>query len=153
MSLSFLTDDMMMQLFGDYLEEANGEKLPAHLNLCACLLRLGQSQRGGGPGEPRALGVDPTCAKSCTAEAARRQAMGQDEDARNDLVRAMECSPGGRTRRVLRALRELESEEVDQSASRKGVFGVYSGREEEDIEEGRGDREDGRRERSGGEGG
>ena len=92
----------MMQLFGDYLEEANGEKLPAHLNLCACLLRLGRHAEAVDQAN-RALGVDPTCAKALYRRGRARQAMGQDEDARNDLVRAMECSPGGEDAAVLRA--------------------------------------------------
>ena len=135
MSLSFLTDDMMMQLFGDYLEEANGEKLPAHLNLCACLLRLGRHAEAVDQAN-RALGVDPTCAKALYRRGRARQAMGQDEDARNDLVRAMECSPGGEDAAVLRALRELESEEVAKARARKGVFGgLFGDAKREDIEE------------------
>ena len=126
MSLSFLTDDMMMQLFGDYLEEANGEKLPAHLNLCACLLRLGRHAEAVDQAN-RALGVDPTCAKALYRRGRARQAMGQDEDARNDLVRAMECSPGGRTRRCFARFENSSRRRWPKRARGRASSAVYSG--------------------------
>ena len=51
MALSFLTDDMMMQLHGEYLRAADGEKLSAHLNLCACALKLGKKRASYRPSD------------------------------------------------------------------------------------------------------
>ena len=133
MALSFLTDDMLMQLFGDYLKEAEAEKLPAHLNLAACFLRekrwyetIDQASR--------ALGVDATCAKAYYRRGRARQALGQDDDARADLLEATRRSPGGEDAAALRALRELETEAVKAARARKKTFGGLFAHEDDALE-------------------
>ena len=122
MALSFLTDDMLMQLFGDYLKEAEAEKLPAHLNLAACFLRE-KRYREAIDQASRALGVDATSAKAYYRRGRARQALGQDDDARADLLEATRRSPGGEDAAALRALRELETEAVKAARARKKTFG------------------------------
>lgn len=76
MSLSFLTDDMMMQLYGKYLEEANSEKLPAHLNLSACYLKLKRNNEAIDQA-CRALGVEPKNPKAFYRRGRAKQALGR----------------------------------------------------------------------------
>ena len=40
-SLSYLDDDMLMQLEGDYLDKAHSLKIPVHLHMAACQLQTG----------------------------------------------------------------------------------------------------------------
>ena len=109
MSLSFLTDDMMMQLFGAYLDEAEGEKLPAHLNLCACYLKM-ERHHDAMDQANRALGVDPTNAKAFYRRGKARRALGQDEDARADLLKALGFSEGASDPAIERELAALDGE-------------------------------------------
>jgi tetratricopeptide (TPR) repeat protein len=76
MTLSFLTDDMMMQLFGKYADEANSEKLPAHLNLSACYLKL-QRHNEAIDQACRALGVEPKNPKAFYRRGRAKQALGE----------------------------------------------------------------------------
>lgn len=121
MTLSFLTDDMMMQLFGKYVEEANSEKLPAHLNLSACYLKLERyndaiDQAG------RALGVEPKNPKAFYRRGRAKQALGQDDGAKEDLLKALKHSPDGNDPAIRKALRELDVEEGRKARARKGMF-------------------------------
>ena len=122
MALSFLTDDMLMQLFGDYLAEAEAEKLPAHLNLAACFLAE-RRYREAVDQASRALSVDATSAKAYYRRGRARQALGQDDAARADLLEALRRSPGGEDAAALRALRELETEAMRAARARKKTFG------------------------------
>ena len=133
MALSFLTDDMLMQLFGDYLKEAEAEKLPAHLNLAACFLRE-KRYREAIDQASRALGVDSTSAKAYYRRGRARQALGQDDDARADLLEATRRSPGGEDAAALRALRELETEAVKAARARKKTFGGLFAHEDDAFE-------------------
>jgi FK506-binding protein 4/5 len=130
MALSFLTDDMLMQLFGDYLAEANKEKLPAHLNLAACFLAERRFKEAIDQAS-RALSVDRTSAKAYYRRGRARQALGQDDDARKDLLEALRHSPGGEDAAALRALRELETEAIKAARARKKTFGGLFGHERE----------------------
>ena len=142
MALSFLTDDMLMQLFGDYLKEAEAEKLPAHLNLAACFLRE-KRHREAIDQASRALGVDATCAKAYYRRGRARQALGQDDDARTDLLEATRRSPGGEDAAALRALRELETEAVKAARARKKTFGGLFAHEDDALESSESSSEDG----------
>ena len=122
MALSFLTDDMLMQLFGDYLAEAEAEKLPAHLNLAACFLAERRYSEAVDQAS-RALSVDATSAKAYYRRGRARQALGQDDAARADLLEALRRSPGGEDAAALRALRELETEAMRAARARKKTFG------------------------------
>jgi hypothetical protein len=122
MSLSFLTDDMMMQLFGEYLEEAEGEKLPAHLNLCACYLKM-ERYHDAVDQAGRALGVDPENPKAFYRRGKARRALGQDDGARADLTKALAFSEGATDPAIERAIAELDGEERRKHAARRGVFG------------------------------
>lgn len=130
MALSFLTDDMLMQLFGDHLAEANAEKLPAHLNLAACFLAERRFKEAIDQAS-RALSVDRTSAKAYYRRGRARQALGQDDDARKDLLEALRHSPGGEDAAALRALRELETEAIKAARARKKTFGGLFGHERE----------------------
>lgn len=133
MALSFLTDDMMMQLHGEYLRAADGEKLSAHLNLCACALKLGKNAQAIDQAT-RALVVDPKNPKALYRRAKAKHALGQDDEARADLLRAMEMSPGGEDPAVLLALKELETEESKTARARSAVFaGLFAGDDPEDA--------------------
>ena len=118
MALSFLTDDMLMQLHGRYLDEgtrracfpnpadatvfpystrltlcftyltANSEKLPAHLNLSACFLHQ-QRYHECIDQASRALAMDSKNAKAFYRRGRARQVLGQDDDARSDLLNAL----------------------------------------------------------------
>ena len=121
MSLSFLTDDMMMQLFGAYLDEAEGEKLPAHLNLCACYLKM-ERHHDAVDQANRALGVDPTNAKAFYRRGKARRALGQDEAARADLLKALGFSEGASDPAIERELAALDGEERRSSHARRGVW-------------------------------
>ena len=121
MSLSFLTDDMMMQLFGSYLDEAEGEKLPAHLNLCACYLKM-ERHHDAVDQAGRALGVDPTNAKAFYRRGKARRALGQDEAARADLLKALGFSEGASDPAIERELASLDGEERRSNHARRGVW-------------------------------
>ena len=131
MALSFLTDDMLMQLFGDYLAEAEAEKLPAHLNLAACFLAE-QRYREAADQASRALSVDSTNAKAYYRRGRARQALGQDDGARADLLEALRRSPGGEDAAALAALRQLETEAVKTARAQKKTFGGLFAHEDEE---------------------
>ncbi len=42
-ALSYLDEDVMMQLEGHYLDQAHAVKVPIHLNMAACQLRIGDN--------------------------------------------------------------------------------------------------------------
>ena len=134
MALSFLTDDMLMQLFGEHLAEANAEKLPAHLNLAACFLAERRFKEAIDQAS-RALSVDRTSAKAYYRRGRARQALGQDDDARKDLLEALRHSPGGEDAAALRALRELETEDIKAARARKKTFGGLFGHEREEDDD------------------
>lgn len=136
MALSFLTDDMLMQLFGTYLDDANAEKLPAHLNLAACHLQQKKYNECIDQAS-RALGLDFNNAKAYYRRGRARQFLGQDDAARSDLLKSLKHSPGGEDAATLRALRDLETEEVKKARARKKTFGGLFGHErvDEDGEE------------------
>ena len=121
MSLSFLTDDMMMQLFGAYLDEAEGEKLPAHLNLCACYLKM-ERHHDAIDQAGRALGVDPTNAKAFYRRGKARRALGQDEAARADLLKALGFSDGASDPAIEREIAALDGEEKRSNHALRGVW-------------------------------
>jgi tetratricopeptide (TPR) repeat protein len=90
MALSFLTDghdDAAPP--GPHADAAAAEKLPAHLNLCACFLRLGRHDDAIDQAN-RALIVDPKCAKAYFRRGEARRALGRDDDARADYAKANE---------------------------------------------------------------
>ena len=124
MALSFLTDDIMMQLFGKYLDEANSEKLPAHLNLCACLLKL-ERWNDAIDQATRALQVEPNNPKAWYRRGRARMALGQDNAARKDLEKALNLSPEDPV--VAKALAQLDREEQSKAKARRGVFGGLFG--------------------------
>jgi len=130
MALSFLTDDMMMQLPpGPHADAAAAEKLPAHLNLCACFLRLGRHDDAIDQAN-RALIVDPKCAKAYFRRGEARRALGRDDDARADYAKANELrqsAGGGEDPAIRRALRELDCEDAKRARARKEVFGGLFG--------------------------
>jgi FK506-binding protein 4/5 len=123
-----------MQLFGDYLAEANKEKLPAHLNLAACFLAERRFKEAIDQAS-RALSVDRTSAKAYYRRGRARQALGQDDDARKDLLEALRHSPGGEDAAALRALRELETEAIKAARARKKTFGGLFGHEREEDDD------------------
>jgi tetratricopeptide (TPR) repeat protein len=130
MALSFLTDDMMMQLPpGPHADAAAAEKLPAHLNLCACFLRLGRHDDAIDQAN-RALIVDPKCAKAYFRRGEARRALGRDDDARADYAKANELrqsAGGGEDPAIRRALRRLDCEDAKRARARKEVFGGLFG--------------------------
>jgi tetratricopeptide (TPR) repeat protein len=83
----------------------------------------------------RALSVDRTSAKAYYRRGRARQALGQDDDARKDLLEALRHSPGGEDAAALRALRELETEDIKAARARKKTFGGLFGHEREEDDD------------------
>ena len=131
MALSFLTDDMMMQLHGEYLRAADGEKLRTSqlVRVCSETRQKRASYRPSDAG----ASCRPKNPKALYRRAKAKHALGQDDEARADLLRAMEMSPGGEDPAVLLALKELETEESKTARARSAVFaGLFAGDDPEE---------------------
>ena len=134
MALSFLTDDMLDAALRRLPERSGGGEASRAPQLGGVLFTRKTLPRGHRPGVPRALSVDSTSAKAYYRRGRARQALGQDDDARADLLEATRRSPGGEDAAALRALRELETEAVKAARARKKTFGGLFAHEDDAFE-------------------
>ena len=78
-SLSYLDDDMLMQLEGDYLDKAHSLKIPVHLNMAACQLQTGDYNTAI-YNCSEVLSIDPGNVKALFRRARGRKLLGQVSD-------------------------------------------------------------------------
>lgn len=111
MALSFLDEDLLMQLEGPHLEKANIVKLPLHLNLAACDLQL-EDWTSALENCDEVLREQPNNAKAIFRRGRARFALGNTDAAEEDLRRAAALNPNDTAiRRQLMALKKERSEE------------------------------------------
>jgi tetratricopeptide (TPR) repeat protein len=75
-SLSYLDDDLLMQLEGDYLDKAHSLKIPVHLNMAACQLQTGD-QNTAIYNCTEVLNIEPGNVKALFRRAKARRILGQ----------------------------------------------------------------------------
>lgn len=137
---SFITEDLLMQLEGFHLDQANAIRLPIFLNSAACHLKL-QDYPAAIAATTEALYVDSTNAKALYRRAIARHALGQTEGAMEDLKKALRHAPGdGAIKREMAGVRKTMEEE--RRAEAKLFSGVLNnndididGDEEEEEED------------------
>ena len=128
MALTYLTEDFMMQLFDKYEVEAREEFVAVHGNLAAAYLQLNEHDdvitHVG-----YVLRVDESNAKAYFRRGKARAALGQDDAAREDFLKAKRITEdaGIRDAKVIAALRDIEQSirerERVAAAAFKGMFG------------------------------
>jgi tetratricopeptide (TPR) repeat protein len=121
-ALSFVDEDLLIQLEGPHFERAMAARTPALLNMAACHLRLGEHADAIGAAS-QVLQNDPCNAKALFRRGAARRALGQTEAAVGDLRAAAAAAPGdGGIARELAAVRaELRAERRAGEALFRGV--------------------------------
>lgn len=113
MALSFLDEDLLMQLEGPHLEKANNVKLPLHLNLAACDLQL-EDWTSAVENCDEVLREQPNNAKAVFRRGRARLAMGNTDAAEEDLRRAAALNPNDTAvHRQLMALKKERTEDRD----------------------------------------
>ena len=132
MALSFLTDDMLMQLFGDYLKEAEAEKLPRTSTWRRAFYAKNATARPS-TRRPARSALIQQAPRRTTGGGARDRRSGRTTT-RADLLEATRRSPGGEDAAALRALRELETEAVKAARARKKTFGGLFAHEDDAFE-------------------
>jgi tetratricopeptide (TPR) repeat protein len=143
-ALSFVDEDLLIQLQGFHYDRAIEERVPALLNAAACHLKLGDNAAAVNAAS-QVLAEQPGNAKALFRRGAARHAIGQTEAAVEDLKKAAAAAPGDAAiARELAAVRRSMQEERRAGASLfKGLIdkagkeggGLYSDEEEEVQEE------------------
>lgn len=133
-ALSFVDEDLLIQLQGFHYDKAMAARAPALLNMGACHLRLGEFHEAitlmG-----QVLAIDPGNSKALFRRGAARRALGQTEQAIDDLQAAKRAAPGdgGIARELAAAKADLREERqaaaqvfrglVDKTDASKGLYG------------------------------
>ncbi|KAJ9533675.1 hypothetical protein QJQ45_026732 [Haematococcus lacustris] len=122
-ALSYLDEDFMMQLEGFYEDKANEVKVPIHLNMAACQLRI-KDYHTAVYNCSEVLKLQPGNVKALFRRGTARHALGQTEGAKADLAAAAEKSPDDKAIRAeLQALRQtLRAEREAEATLFKGQF-------------------------------
>ncbi|GFH10027.1 peptidylprolyl isomerase, partial [Haematococcus lacustris] len=122
-ALSYLDEDFMMQLEGFYEDKANEVKVPIHLNMAACQLRI-KDYHTAVYNCSEVLKLQPGNVKALFRRGTARHALGQTEGAKADLTAAAEKSPDDKAIRAeLQALRQtLRAEREAEATLFKGQF-------------------------------
>ncbi|KAL6760549.1 hypothetical protein V8C86DRAFT_2550657 [Haematococcus lacustris] len=122
-ALSYLDEDFMMQLEGFYEDKANEVKVPIHLNMAACQLRI-KDYHTAVYNCSEVLKLQPGNVKALFRRGTARHALGQTEGAKVDLTAAAEKSPDDKAIRTeLQALRQtLRAEREAEATLFKGQF-------------------------------
>jgi tetratricopeptide (TPR) repeat protein len=93
LALSFLNEDMLMQLGDFHLAKAMDVKRPVLLNIAACQLRL-EDFHAAIASCSEVLAEQPRNAKALFRRGKARRALGQSEAAAADLAAAQDAEPG-----------------------------------------------------------
>eukprot|EP00197_Chlamydomonas_leiostraca_P004432 CAMPEP_0202859602 /NCGR_PEP_ID=MMETSP1391-20130828/1645_1 /ASSEMBLY_ACC=CAM_ASM_000867 /TAXON_ID=1034604 /ORGANISM="Chlamydomonas leiostraca, Strain SAG 11-49" /LENGTH=376 /DNA_ID=CAMNT_0049538651 /DNA_START=34 /DNA_END=1161 /DNA_ORIENTATION=+ len=110
-ALSYLDEDFMMQLEGHYEDQANAVKVPIHLNMAACQLRI-KDYHTAIYNCTEVLKLEPGSVKALFRRGTARHALGQTEGALADLTAAADKAPhDAAIARELAALRHTLKEE------------------------------------------
>ncbi|KAK9820125.1 hypothetical protein WJX72_006361 [[Myrmecia] bisecta] len=118
-ALSYLNEDFMMQLDGFYLEKANDVKLPIHLNMAACQIKLGDYQTAI-HNCSEVLGVDKNNAKALFRRGRARHLLGQTDLAQADLELALTKAPSDQG--IARELQALQKTRKAERAAQAQLF-------------------------------
>jgi len=121
MALSFIPEDMLMQLQGFHEEVAWNVKLPILLNMSACHLKL-QDWEHAIQCCDQALDHDADNAKALFRRGCAKQSLGQTEAARKDLESAASRAPNDSA--IKKHLQALCREE---KATRKATAHMFRG--------------------------
>lgn len=133
-ALSFVDEDMMMQLEGFHYDRAVAARTPAFLNMAACHIQLGD-HRAAVTVTSQVLAEENGNAKALFRRGVARHALGQSEAAAADLTAALRASPDDAAiARELAAVKRTLAEErragaslfkglVDKAGRENGLFG------------------------------
>lgn len=91
-ALSFIDEDMLMQLAGFHYDRAIAARIPALLNMAACYIQLGDHD-GAVSVTSQVLSEDSKNSKALYRRGVARHALGQTEAALKDLENALRHSP------------------------------------------------------------
>lgn len=138
MASSFLDEDLLIQLEGIHLDQANAVRMPLLLNSAACYIKL--SNYGSAiASASEALMIDEKNPKALYRRGMAKHGLGQTEQAYSDLKCALSLSPGDAAiiKELAAVNKSLKEEMRAQAQLFKGAFeegtGLYES--EEDDEE------------------
>lgn len=125
MALSYIDEDFMMQLDGFHLEQAEKVKLPIHLNMAACQIKIGDYNTAA-YNCSEVLKLDAQNAKAMFRRGRARHLLGQTEGALADLEAAAKLAPDdkGVTRELLAVRHTIREERKAAAKLFKGQFGA-----------------------------
>lgn len=116
-ALSFVDEDLMIQLQGFHYDKAVAARTPALLNSAACHLKLENYNAAIGAAT-QVLAEDPKNAKALYRRGCARHALGQTEAALQDLTAGWQLAPGDAgLGKELNAVKKALQEERRASAS------------------------------------
>lgn len=140
LSLSFLDDDLLIQLQGFHYDKAMELRLPAMLNMAACHLKL-EKYHEAIVCTNQVLMHDSKNSKALYRRAVARRSLGQTDKALEDLQVAWKNSPGDTNiaKEIHAVKEELKQERMAQAKVFKGLVekasrqgGLYDSEEEEE---------------------
>lgn len=123
LALSYLDEDLLIQLEGFHLDKAQAVRLPALLNTAACHLASAPpdySEAAAAASE--ALALDPGNAKALYRRGRARRLLGQTSAALVDLEAARAAAPGDAA-----VLRELHAVRADLRGEREAESRLFKG--------------------------
>jgi len=122
-SISFIDEDLLMQLHGFHYDKAMETRLPALLNVAACHLKLGD-YHSAISASSQALTHDRNNAKALFRRGSARLALGQTESAIADLQASRKAAPqdAGIAKELAAALEAVKEERKAQQEVFKGVL-------------------------------
>lgn len=137
LALSFVDEDLMIQLQGFHYDQASAERIPALLNVAACHLKQ-ENYQAAIAAASQVLAEDPGNGKARFRRGVAKRALGQTEAAIEDLMAARKAAPGDGaiSRELTLAKRELLDEKmasaglfkglIDRAGGEGGGLGLYS---------------------------
>ena len=140
-ALSFVDEDLMIQLQGFHYDKAVAARTPALLNSAACHLKL-ENYNGCIGAASQVLAEDPKNAKALYRRGCARHALGQTDAALKDLQAGWQLAPGdaGLGKELAAVKKSMQEERRAQANMFKGLLdkaskdgGLYSDEEEDYV--------------------
>eukprot|EP01025_Chloroclados_australasicus_P049812 TRINITY_DN5694_c1_g1_i4.p1 TRINITY_DN5694_c1_g1~~TRINITY_DN5694_c1_g1_i4.p1 ORF type:complete len:374 (-),score=52.22 TRINITY_DN5694_c1_g1_i4:200-1192(-) len=119
MGMSYIDDEMMMQLQGFHLDRAEDVLGLLRLNLATVMLQKGEYQQVVYY-TSQVLRHDESNAKAYYRRGKARLSMGQTEEAKKDLEKAQDLSPNDKL--IVQALQEVKRTEVEERQAQAKLF-------------------------------
>ncbi|CAL8461943.1 g1474 [Coccomyxa elongata] len=139
MALSYINEDFMIQLEGPHADKAESLKIPIHLNMAACQIKL-QDWQGVMWNCSQVLAKEKGNAKALFRRGRAHNALGHTEEALQDLAAASRAAPDDRAiaREIQVVKANMRRDREAQAKMFKGAFGSPGERRDKGLwEDGR----------------